>query len=104
MVIMRHTVVCLSVDGSVRSFRIEQERAYTHFGGKEVGFCGAIVDLNVVALTAMDDDEDDTKNVFCVRFPHFFEKPTSHEILLIGSDERGEACDVEVDKVVALLT
>jgi hypothetical protein len=41
-------------------------------------------------------------NTFCRRFPQFFEE-TAGDILLVGSDEKGEACDVNVDQVKALL-
>ena len=68
------------------------------------GFCGAIDYYHIVALSASDARTPSSSelNVFSYRFPQFFE-PTAGDILLLGSDERGEACSVHEHEIRQLL-
>ena len=95
-------IICLSSNGNIRSFPIQQTLAYTHFEGNSISFCGAIPSLNIVALARKTRREQDQLNPFSMTFSNVFEK-TYGDILLLGTDENGEECDVDVPKTVDFL-
>ena len=95
--------MCLSSNGQTRSFYFDQSSIHTYFGGNSVSFCGSIPSLNVVAVAKQHPDETDVLNEFSVNFKTFFET-TYGDILLVGSDEFGNECDVNINKIYTLLT
>lgn len=74
-------------------------------------FVGAIDELNIVAVAARYDGDDGQDrgdgaaaapesdheiNVFCEMHPSVFDVGVRGDVLLVGSDENGEECDVSL--------
>ena len=95
--------MCLKADGIIRSFRMDQSNLNQYFDYHEYGFCGAIRDLNIVAVARTIHEDYAESNRFTEMFPDYFE-PACGDILLLGSDEDGNACDVDVEKAIQILT
>jgi hypothetical protein len=93
-------VISLSPDGQTRSFYLDHKLAHMFFDGKSLQFCGAVE--NAVALTRLNPLEKDISNLFAIKFPQYFE-PTLGEILLLGSDVDGLACDLDVPSILNIL-
>lgn len=88
-------VMCLHPDGTTRSFTLNHNKAYTYFGNGSITFCGSIPDLNLVAIARRQPQEGDKLNEFSKKFPNSFDS-TYGDILLVGSDQNGEECDVDI--------
>ena len=97
---MKHLVISLSSDGKTRSFDLDHKLAHMLFDGEPLQFCGAVE--NAVALTRLNPLEKDTSNLFAIKFPQYFE-PTLGDILLLGSDVDGFACDLNVSSILTKL-
>ena len=99
-----NTIVQLDPDGSFSSFSVDHKKIHALFDGHKFGFCGAIPDLNIFALgfdSLEFDSFEKNENVYSKMFSFFDE--TYGPIFLVGSDEDGEACDVDVNAVCDLL-
>ena len=92
----QNLAVVLDTNGSIRSLHLDHSKLKQYFK-EEFGFCGAINTCRVVALAKLDSGMDPI-NIFTTRFPQFFES-THGQILLVGSDDVGEACDVDIDAI-----
>lgn len=66
---------------------------------QQIRICGAIASTNAIAVCGEAYTND---NSLCAMFPEFF-RDAHGKVLLIGSDEEGYACDLEVDKVLEIL-
>lgn len=94
--------LCLHSSGEIEELNIEQKIIHTYFDGDEITFCGAIFDLNVVAMARQTKQENDIINVFSQKFPSMFEE-TFGKILLIGTDVNGEECNFDIEAVKQIL-
>lgn len=102
---MSHLVVCLCSNGNLRSFQIDHTKIQLYFDSKDISFCGAIDDCNIIAVSSIENLENNAQsvlNVYCREFPHFFENVYG-DILLVGSDSGGNAIDVNIVKVLSAL-
>lgn len=93
-------VICLSPDGKTRSFKLDHKMAHALFDNQSLQFCGAV--KNAVAVTRLTPREDDATNVFAMKFPQYFDS-TKGDILLLGSDANGGACDLDVESILDAL-
>jgi len=98
----KNLIVALSTNGTIRSFQIEHNLLATYLND-DIQFCGAIVDCNVVAISAKNQSGDIPINIFSTEHPELFDL-THGEILLVGSDLNGMECDVDVERVCKILT
>ena len=99
---MEHMVVSLSANGTIRSFRMDHRKVRYFFGNEDIGFCGAIDELRVVAMARTERRENDALNMYSLKYPRLFEKSYG-DILLLGSDKNGEACDVSVSEITKII-
>ena len=95
-------ILCLHPSGDIQELNIEHKLIHTYFDGDTITFCGAILDLNVVAMARQTKQENDIINVFSQQFPLIFEE-TFGKILLIGSDVNGRECNFDVEAVKKIL-
>lgn len=96
---MSHQVVILHPNGRLEPHHLPHDTLYTFFEDN-IHFCGAIDDA--LAFGVARDRAEDVENVFAERFPALFTS-TKGPIVLVGSDEDGLACDVDVDLIRRLL-
>lgn len=94
-------VMCLHANGQTKSFILNHKEVNLYFQG-EFTFCGSIPNLNAVAITRLTPKQDDIINTFSKAFPNDFDT-TYGDILLIGSDENGEECDINVANILQYL-
>ena len=92
-----HRCLLISAQGEATVLSLEHGTAHTFLGGP-VGFVGAIDALNAVAIGRRDDDGE--VNAVCAKLPHWFYTDTRGQVLLVGSDEAGAACDLDVEAVL----
>ena len=85
-------VACLSMNGNIRTFKINQEYVNLYFENK-MGFCGKIDCLNAFVVGNVVDKKD-TPNPYCEKLG--FDLVYS-DIIILGSDENGDACDIEIE-------
>ena len=95
-------IICLHANGSIHSFKLSHKKVYTYFAGDSITFCGAITQLNVVAICRKEHHTEDKLNTFSIQFTDFFDKIYG-DILLIGSDSEGNECDIDIEAVKKLL-
>jgi hypothetical protein len=86
-----HTVALLTLDKKIDFFTYNHNKLKEYFND-DFEFCGAIYDLNIVALTRKT--QTSKKNFISETLPMNFD-PTYGDILLIGSDEQGQACNID---------
>ena len=94
-------VICLKTDGGIRSFEIDHKKVNLFFDNNEYGICGAIDEHFVIGLGSTHDVKEE--NAFSKEYPQYFEK-THGDILLVGSNQHGEACDVNVYAICKLFS
>jgi len=93
-------VLSLCADGRTRSFQLNHTLTHVFFDYQSLQICGAVE--NGVAVARRHAREHDVVNVFSAKFPQYFEY-TLGDILLLGSDQDGEACDLDVSKIIRIL-
>ena len=91
-------VLLLKENGNTEALEICQKNAYKLLKSQEIGFCGALYELNAFALKKANINEKDKINLFSVNFPKYFEE-TYGDILIVGSDEQGEECDIDIESL-----
>lgn len=87
-----HKVIELRQDGTFCAVMISHEKLHVFFGC-DITFVGALDEFGVVAVGKSEQTEKDVINPFCQN-EEFFEKNVRGNVLLIGSDEEGVACDI----------
>lgn len=97
----KHTVVVLHAAGGVTVEKHDHAKLAQLLGG-EVSFCGGILDLWAFAIALKDPPEDARINPFCTD-PKNFDVPLYGDVVLVGSDERGLACDLDAADAQAWL-
>lgn len=85
----------LSETGVLQPRDIDQDTIHVLFNYQAYGFVGAIYDCNAFAL-AYEETEGMVANVVAAQFPQFFETSVRGPIVFVGSDENGDACDIDV--------
>jgi len=68
----------------------------------EITFVGAISEENVFAIGSLNVSTDSPLNEFCSS-DEYFEKDVRGTVVLIGSDNNGNSCDICVENVLLLL-
>lgn len=91
-----HKVVCLKPDGGIRSFDMNHKKVNLFFDNEEYEICGAIDEECIIALGYSAKNKGE--NIFSIEYPNYFEK-TYGDILLVGSDNDGEACDINLENI-----
>jgi len=94
-------VVCLKTDGGIHSFEMDHTNVNLFFNNEKYGICGAINDQFIIGLGLIGRDKEE--NIFSVKYPNFFDN-THGDILLVGSDSSGEACDVNMETICKLFS
>ena len=89
----------LKESGGVRSFRADHATLHLLYDSTPLSICGAMYDHNCVFLCRSEFRPTDAQNPFAARFPAHIDPTTRGDILVVGSDESGEACDVDVLKM-----
>ena len=100
---MEHTVALLFPKGTIEFFNLNHKQIHTFFNNQKYQFCGAICDLNVVALCLENSYGTDPINVFSTKYTQYFDECAGN-ILVVGSDSDGEACDVDMKKLASYLS
>tara|TARA_B100001741_G_scaffold312788_1_gene317016 strand:- start:1392 stop:1691 length:300 start_codon:yes stop_codon:yes gene_type:complete len=93
-------VLCLCPDGKTRSFSIDHKNLNVIFDNQTLQFCGSLE--NAVAVARLHPREHDETNVFTLKYPQYFDV-TKGDILLLGSDEKGFACDIDLVSIMDIL-
>lgn len=99
---MLHLVVILEQNEVVRTQYMDQSNLRAFYDDASISFCGAIDDCHCVCVKRANRRLD-SLNSFAVRFPKYFDADTYGDVLVVGSDARGEACDVDVVSLSRLL-
>jgi hypothetical protein len=89
-----NTVVCLSSDGKIRSFKFDHTKINLLFES-DYHFCASFPDEKIVALSSLDPTGKEF-NPFS-KNRELFEEDVYGDIYLFGNDDHSEACDVDLD-------
>ena len=95
-----HTAVCLNVDGSFRVMRLNHDHI-VHFMKGTISIVGAIDDAQAIAVARQYSNED--VNMTCAKHKNYFESDIRGTVLLVGSNDEGQACDLDSDHVLNIL-
>ena len=95
-----HTAVCLNVDGSFKVMRLNHDDISYYMKGT-ISIVGAIDDAQAIAVARQYSDE--CVNTTCARYCEYFDSNIKGPVLLVGSDEDGQACDLDTDHVLKAL-
>ena len=96
-----HAAVCLHKNGEITSVIVDQSKLREYFNA-DVQLCGAIDELNAICVSRRKTDDKEEINFFCEKFKSFFDENIRGDILLVGSDENGSACHLNVEKIKEL--
>jgi len=89
------SVVVLRQDGSIEGAVCNQREVASLLGG-EITFCGGIEDLLCFAVCRKEGGGE--VNTICSS-PDHFDLPVRGDVVLVGSDEEGEAFDLSLEAV-----
>ena len=93
-------VLTLKDDGSWVELDLDHEAIRVFFGGDDFHFCGNLEDLNVVAVSRKTARPFDSLNPYSSKKTEYFDTVYG-DILLIGSDQNGRSCDVNVASILS---
>lgn len=93
-----HTAIWLKADGSIEPIAVNQSKAHLLFDN-DIEICGAIDICDAVAVSRKSKREYDIINPFSVSHPHYFECDCFGDVLLVGSDQNGDPCDVDICQI-----
>ena len=94
---MQHDAVLLKDDGGIHCLQVDQKKLHEYFNGA-IAIVGAIEELNAIAV-ARETSECENINLFCKDHDSCFDNPVSGDVLLVGSDCNGQACDIDAQCV-----
>ena len=95
-------VLLLKENGDTETYKICQKNSFQVLKSNEVSFCGALYEFNAFALKKARVDKKENINIFSFKFPEYFEE-TYGDILLVGSDDQGQECDIDIDSLKKIL-
>ena len=98
---MQHKIILLRESGTWEMVYMDHKKLHLYYGNHPIAFCGGLQDCVFVCRSI--PDEKDGKNCFAEQFPQYFEAETHGDVLVVGSDENGAACDVDVECVMSAL-
>lgn len=98
----QHWVLFLNSLGVIKSFKLNHKISHILFDCADIQFCGAIDEFNAIAICRKKPRDTDQVNFFSEKFPEFFDKCFG-DILLVGSDNNGDACDLNIAELNKLL-
>ena len=97
---MEYRILKLSYDGTLHEMWSNHKDLCTHFDGPFT-FCGAIHACYAFAICSLNQTDKPT-NMFSQIFNDFFDT-CNGDIILVGSDMNGMACDLDIDKLYDIL-
>tara|TARA_B110000046_G_scaffold110378_2_gene117641 strand:+ start:5489 stop:5827 length:339 start_codon:yes stop_codon:yes gene_type:complete len=97
---MLSNVVRVTTDGTMHNVLIDQRHVHLHLPGGAT-FVGAIHELLCFAVGAANPNESDGENQHTLG--EFVEKGVRGDFYLVGSDDKGEPQDIDVDTISAFL-
>ncbi len=98
---VEYRILKLLCNGDVQEMWSNHKDLSSHFDGNDFTFCGAIDECLAVAICE-SNLSDKPMNVFSEKFDNFFDASRG-DIILIGSDENGMACNLDIRKILSLL-
>ena len=100
-----NVIMCLSQNGTIKSFSMDHSSLHKYFGNsKTLEFCGSIEQYYAVAICEHSTQTENTNqiNFYSKHYPCYFTQVYG-DILLVGSNEEGLACDLNVFEIQSLL-
>ena len=97
---MLHWVVSIKDDTSMIALKTDHKLLKEYFQSS-ISLCGAIYEFDAIAVCS--NSKIGKENKICKQFPSFFDDVVHGEILLVGSDANGHACDLDVEKIIKFL-
>jgi len=97
---MLHWAISIKDDTSMVALKIDHQLLKEYFQSS-ISFCGAICEFDAIAVCS--NSKIGKENKICKQFPSFFDDVIYGEIILLGSDANGQACDLDVEKIIKFL-
>ena len=94
-----HTCIILNTDTTYTVEQIDHKKIDEMCGG--FTFVGAIPQFNVIAVASQQPENEDSNN-YC-KHSEYFDVPVKGTVILIGSDEDGEAMDLIPEPILQFL-
>ena len=98
---MTHKVILLKQSGETDIVEVDHKDLNKILQTERICFCGALYEHNAFALCKFEKKSTDYVNVFTKKFPQFFEKAYG-DILIVGSDENGDECNIDIDVLLKI--
>ena len=97
---MLHWAVSIKDDTTMSALKLDHQLLKEYFQNS-ISLCGAIYEFDAIAVCS--DLKIGKENKICKKFPSFFDDVIYGEIILIGSDANGQACDLNAEKIMEFL-